>query len=645
MEKNNVKVQAIPSHCTMQENKEEKKATLCKEEVEPVIVKGLSRKVPGTFDKELHGELQKDEGKEFIDKMVDDEMPIVTSKYLSTSILEKRFPKSRDFDCFIKESKPGVVYVRMTGDEFKAVNLVDKVMEVTKAEFVREVKPVSVIRNLHDNIDGIEKGEVPKRAIINRQIDNFRKTVLPNYVKVGMPQLKKRAQAFIDVFGLKNDNDTLVNRITTDYFKYACGDAYERFDVFSETLGEPIDCIEKFGKYVHGNNEYIYFEFVAMFKYLCECLPTFMEGYTDRDLEYLYDEDLVETESEDSFEKIYKDLNEMVDLILGDRRLVRLQMEDFGEVYPVGEKETWTLGAKPCKEFKRGLHDPVDEPESAKIGRVHRTVFQKKNVIIGYPKGESRFGNCILRGVTVDETYNKDGLLSFCLSEDNVKTLEKAFQGNKRYLMATQHLVKNKHFLDERDACMEVVILGETGLVNTEVTLRFSDAPRFMYCNKTGALIVEESVDGYKPVLRGDGKIAKEFYDKRELATQVREVEDGELTYTKVSIRFSDAYRFKYCDKTGALMVREAVNGYEPVLEESKEPVKTYQVDNIGEYNKYKRKEESVTVKVYAKDIDTGESIIATLCIHPTDKVKYVDNSAQVYVRKVGDRYEPVLED
>ncbi|WP_394863571.1 hypothetical protein [Paraclostridium bifermentans] len=399
MENNNVKVQATPSHCTVQN-----------ENIERIVL-----------------------------------------------------PKSPDFACCILDKNPGIVYIRVAKDEFISLDLINKTKCEVKSSWIRNANHVKIIRNLHDNIEDIEKGKIPKRAIINKQIDLFRKAVLPTFNKVSLSQIKNRAQTFLEVLGIEG-GEYFVNKLGANYLKFIYEEPFERAYVYSKTLGENIDYIEKFYNYMHANNEYVYNEFVTMFRFLCESIPEFLDEYVVRDLEYLYDELLYIDEVNYTYERNYNLLNKMVYRYLHKRRLHKLNEN----VKSISE---------------------IDTNEEAQL-------------VVSFTDEEDITRTVTLNEVKVNTDYIKDNMLSINFDRDDMDMLLNLIPNE--YNKACD--VELNDIPNSVRVSMQIRDVSDDYLCYTEVELDFSKVHLFQYCPKTKALLAKEDIDKelYVPVLKNE---------------------------------------------------------------------------------------------------------------------------------------------
>lgn len=406
MENNNVKVQATPSQCTEQVNKIEN--------IESIVL-----------------------------------------------------PKSPDFKCCTLDSKPGIVYVRVGKEEFIALDLINETKCEVKTNWIRKANHVKIIRNLHDNVEGIESGKLSKRAIVNKQIDFFRNAVVPNFQKVSLPQIKNRAYTFIDVLGIEG-GEYLVNGICSDYLKFIHGEPFERKHAYSKTLGEHVDYIEKFHNYMHSNYEFMYFEFGSMFRFLCESVPDFMHEYVTRDLEYLYDE-LVPVDELNytneincTHERNYNLLNKMVYKCLHRKRLDKLN------------------------ENVRSITD-IDTAKEMQI-------------VASFTDEEDTTRSVTLNEVKINTDYIKDNMLSINFDRDDIDMLlnliPNEFEDRFKNLTFSNTPKPTRVSMSVRD-------VEQDNLTYAEVELNFNESHLFQYCPKTNALLAKEDYEEevYKPVL------------------------------------------------------------------------------------------------------------------------------------------------
>ncbi|GAA0101742.1 hypothetical protein UT300012_24570 [Paraclostridium bifermentans] len=387
MENNNVKVQATPSHCTEQ-----------KEEIVSIVL-----------------------------------------------------PKSSDFKCCTLDNKPGIVYIRVSKEEFLALDLVNETKCEVKAKWIRNANHVKIIRNLYDNIEGIESGKLAKRAIVNKQIDFFRNAVVPDFQKVSLSQIKNRAYTFIDVLGIEG-GEYLVNGICSDYLKFIHGESFERKHAYSKTIGEHIDYIEKFHNYMHKNKEFVYFEFGNMFRFFCESAPDFIHGYTVRDLEYLYDNLLYIDELNYMYERNYNLLNGMIRSCLHGKRLNQLNSN-----------------VKNIKDIKTD---------------------KELQLIVSFTDEDDKDRTVTLNEVKVNIDYIKDNLIKINLDRDDMDML--AILNSSPYIPNSVR------------ASMNIRDVNDNTLCYAEIELDFSKTHLFQYCEKSGAILAKEDIDKevYIPVLR-----------------------------------------------------------------------------------------------------------------------------------------------
>lgn len=406
MENNNVKVQAIPSHCTAQTNK--------------------------------------------IERI---EIPSI-----------KVQPKSADFTCCIVDSKPGIVYIKTGDSEYTILDLVNKSKRVVKSNWVRNGKYININRNLHDNIDGIETGEIPKRAIVNKQIDYFRKEVLPNFVKVGLPQIKNRVIKFIEVMTLEG-GESLVNRITTEYTKICLGEELKTTYIRSKTLGMNLDYLDKFQNYMHSNGEFMYSEFVSMFVYFCQNVPSFLNGYSDRDLEYMYTPNFSNVDlTLNAFDMDYKLLNDLLHKVLTLREASKPKHIDFEDI------------------------------------NSYKDTIKEMQLVLSFTDEEGSTKSTILNEVKVNTAYIKDNILSISFYRDDVDMITNIIGEPEVKDVGSCVIPKSVR------ASMQVRDIEDDDLCYAEVELDFTKVNLFQYCSKTGALLVKEDYieELYKPVLLGE---------------------------------------------------------------------------------------------------------------------------------------------
>lgn len=359
-------------------------------------------------------------------------------------------PKSPDFKCCTLDSKPGIVYVRVGKEEFIALDLVNETKCEVQANWIRNANHVKVIRNLHDNIEDIESGNISKRIIVNKQIDFFRNAVVPNFKKVSLSQIKSRAYTFIDVLGIEG-GEHLVNDICSEYLKFIHGEPFERKHAYSKTIGEHVDYVEKFHNYMHKNNEFLYFEFGSMFRFFCEIIPDFILEYVIRDLEYLYDDLLYIDEINYTYERNYNLINKMVYSCLHAKRLNNLN-----------------ANIKSIKD--------IDTDKELQL-------------IVSFTDEEDECKTVTLNEVKVNTDYIKDNLIKINLDRDDMDMLN--------------NLNSNYNIPTSVRASMQIRDVLDDYLCYAEVELDFSKVHLFQYCPKTKALLAKEDIEKevYVPVL------------------------------------------------------------------------------------------------------------------------------------------------